>query len=175
MRETKPDDLSRNDAAPLEGPRNERRHSTRSNAALKPAAVARAPASSLPALKALISSHKTLLATVRRSNELLAIDNTRMERALGVRADTAPADGAPREDAAIAARDERAKLVWVRNYIHGTLAQTLWALNARAEQLDEQATSSAQQQQAHRLLEMTHIAYDQLRDLMSWLQRNTDE
>lgn len=174
MRETKPDDLSRNDAAPLEGPRNERRHSTRSNAALKPAAVARAPASSLPALKALISSHKTLLATVRRSNELLAIDNTRMERELEVQAQLEPTSDTPPQAAAVA-RDDRVKLVWVKNYINGTLAQTLWALTARAELFDEQVTSSAQHQQATRLLEMSHVAYDQLRDLMDWLELNTDE
>lgn len=175
MRETKSTDLSRDEAAAPEGPRTERSLSARSSAARKAAPVTHTPASSLLAIKALISSHKTLLANVRRSNELLAIDNTRMERELGVRPDIEPPNGAPRDDAAMVARNDRAKLIWVKNYIHGTLAQTLWALNARAEQFDEQVTSSAQHQQAHRLLEMTHIAYDQLRDLMGWLQRNADE
>jgi len=174
MRETNSDDFSGNDAPAPEAPRAERGCSTRSGAALKPAAATRAPASNLPALKALISNHRALLADLRRSNELLAIDNTRMERELGVRPEIEPPDGAPELDATLAAPDDRAKLVWIRNYLDGTLAQTLWALNARAEQFDEQGASSAPQQ-TRRLLEMTHTAYDQLRDLMSWLQRNTDE
>lgn len=175
MRETNSDHLSRNDASAPEAPRAESGRSVRSSAAPRPEAATCAPASNLAALKALISNHKTLLADVRRSNELLAIDNTRMERELGVRPKIEPPDGAPHTNAAIAGHNDRAKLVWIKNYIDGTLAQTLWALNARAEQFDEQVTSCAQQQQAHRLMEMTHTAYDQLRDLMSWLQRNTDE
>jgi hypothetical protein len=174
MREMKSDKLSGNDAEAPEAPRSERGRSARSSIALKPAAAARVPASNLPALKALISNHRTLLASVRRSNELLTIANTRMERELGVHAEIEPPNGAPGEDAEIAARNDRAKLAWIKNYINGTLAQTLWALNARAEQFDEQFASSAPQQ-TRRLLEMTHMAYDQLRDLMSWLQRNTDE
>lgn len=175
MRETKSDDVCGKDGAAPEAPRAERRRSARSGAALNPAAAPRVPASNLPALKALISNHRTLLANVRRSNELLTIDNTRMERELGVCPDIKPPDDALHEDAANTARSDREKLVWIKNYIDGTLAQTLWALNARAEQFGEQAVSFAQQQQAHRLLEMTHTAYDQLRDLMSWLQRSTSE
>ena len=174
MRGTKSDDLSGNDAAAPEARRAERGRSEHSNAVLKPAAAARAPASNLPALKALISNHRALLANVRRRNELLAIDNTRMERELEVQAHAEPTSDTPPEAAAIA-RDDRVKLVWVKNYINGTLAQTLWALTARAELFDEQVTSSAQHQQATRLLEMSHVAYDQLRDLMDWLELNTDE
>ena len=174
MRGTKSDDLSGNDAAAPEARRAERGRSEHSNAVLKPAAAARAPASNLPALKALISNHRALLANVRRRNELLAIDNTRMERELEVQAQMEPTSDTPPEAAAIA-RDDRVKLVWVKNYINGTLAQTLWALTARAELFDEQVTSSAQHQQATRLLEMSHVAYDQLRDLMDWLELNTDE
>ena len=174
MRGTKSDDLSGNDAAAPEARRAERGRSEHSNAVLKPAAAARAPASNLPALKALISNHRALLANVRRRNELLAIDNTRMERELEVQAQMEPTSDTPPEAAAVA-RDDRVKLVWVKNYINGTLAQTLWALTARAELFDEQVTSSAQHQQATRLLEMSHVAYDQLRDLMDWLELNTDE
>ena len=174
MRGTKSDDLSGNDAAAPEARRAERGRSEHSNAVLKPAAAARAPASNLPALKALISNHRALLAYVRRRNELLAIDNTRMERELEVQAQAEPTSDTPPQAAAIA-RDDRVKLVWVKNYINGTLAQTLWALTARAELFDEQVTSSAQHQQATRLLEMSHVAYDQLRDLMDWLELNTDE
>ena len=174
MRGTKSDDLSGNDAAAPEARRAERGRSEHSNAVLKPAAAARAPASNLPALKALISNHRALLANVRRRNELLAIDNTRMERELEVQAQMEPTSDTPPQAAAIA-RDDRVKLVWVKNYINGTLAQTLWALTARAELFDEQVTSSAQHQQATRLLEMSHVAYDQLRDLMDWLELNTDE
>jgi len=175
MRGTKSDDLSGNDAAAPEARRAERGRSERSNAVLKPAAAARASASNLPALKALISNHRALLASVRRRNELLAIDNTRMERELEVQAQLEPAHDTPPETAASVARDDRVKLVWVKNYINGTLAQTLWALTARAELFDEQVTSSAQRQQTARLLEMTHVAYDQVRDLMNWLELNTDE
>ena len=174
MRGTKSDDLSGNDAAAPEARRAERGRSEHSNAVLKPAAAARAPASNLPALKALISNHRALLANVRRRNELLAIDNTRMERELEVQAQLEPTSDTPPQAAAVA-RDDRVKLVWVKNYINGTLAQTLWALTARAELFDEQVTSSAQHQQATRLLEMSHVAYDQLRDLMDWLELNTDE
>ena len=174
MRGTKSDDLSGNDAAAPEARRAERGRSEHSNAVLKPAAAARAPASNLPALKALISNHRVLLANVRRRNELLAIDNTRMERELEVQAQMEPTSDTPPQAAAVA-RDDRVKLVWVKNYINGTLAQTLWALTARAELFDEQVTSSAQHQQATRLLEMSHVAYDQLRDLMDWLELNTDE
>jgi len=174
MRGTKSDDLSGNDAAAPEARRAERGRSEHSNAVLKPAAAARAPASNLPALKALISNHRALLANVRRRNELLAIDNTRMERELEVQAQMEPTSDTPPQAAAVA-RDDRVKLVWVKNYINGTLAQTLWALTARAELFDEQVTSSAQHQQATRLLEMSHVAYDQLRDLMDWLELNTDE
>jgi small-conductance mechanosensitive channel len=113
-----------------------------------------------------------LLAHVRRSNQLLECDNTRMERELAIRREPVPSSSACDEDPALAANSAQAKLVWIENYIFGTLAQTLWALNARAEQLEEQTMAADQQQQTHRLLQMTHAAYDQLRDLMTWLQGN---
>lgn len=150
----------------------EPRVNARSNVALRPAIATSAPASNLPTLRTLISNHRLLLAHIRRSNQLLECDNTRMERELAIRRESVPPSAACDEDAAIAANSAQAKLVWIENYIFGTLAQTLWALNARAAQLEEQTTSADQQQQTHRLLQMTHAAYDQLRDLMTWLQGN---
>lgn len=175
MRETKLDDLARGDMPTSGVLRAESRVGTRPSAAARPAIATSEPASNLPALKALISNHRTLLANVRRSNELLENDNTRMERELAVRRELVPPSVAGETDASIVASNAKAKLVWIENYIHGTLAQTLWALNARATQLEEQVTSADQQQQTHRLLEMTHAAYDQLRDLMTWLQGNAHD
>jgi hypothetical protein len=157
--------LSARGADPMSG--------AQSSAAVRPAIAEQERASSLPALKALISNHRTLLANVRRSNQLLENENTRMERELAVRRESIPPAGPRDEDASIANRNANAKLVWIENYIHGTLAQTLWALNARAVQLEEQLTSTDQQHQTHRLLEMTHQAYDQLRGLMARLQGDT--
>ena len=156
-------------------PRDESRARRGSPAALRPEAIDSALTSNLPALKALISNHRTLLADARRRNHLLEIENTRMERELGVRPGIERPTEAPRECSAAAECSDRARLVWVQGYLNGTLAQTLWALNGRAEQLAEHVTSPTQQEQTYRLLEMTHTAYEQLRDLMSWLQRNTDE
>jgi hypothetical protein len=175
MRETKLDDLARSDASTSGGARAQPRHSTRSSAAGKPAIATREPASNLPTLKALISNHRTLLADVRRSNQLLENDNTRMERELAIRREIVPTSAGWDENAAIAVSSANAKLVWIENYIHGTLAQTLWALNARAEQLEEQVTSADRQQKNRRLLQMTHTAYDQLRELMTWLKGNAHE
>ena len=175
MRETKLNDLARSNGLTSEGARGEPKVEARSNAAVRPAIATPEPSSNLPTLKALISNHRTLLANVRRSNDVLEKENTRMEHELAVRHEPVPLSAACDEDASIAVSSANAKLVWIENYIHGTLAQTLWALNARAEQLEEQVTSSAQQQQTHRLLQMTHVAYDQLRDLMTWLQGNAHD
>ena len=175
MRETKLDDLALNIAPTLGASGAESRLGARSGTAAKPVIAAPEPASNLPTLKALISNHRTLLANIRCSNQLLENDNTRMERELVVRQEPVPPNVACDDDAAIAASSAKAKLVWIENYIHGTLAQTLWALNARAEQLEEQVTSADQAQQTHRLLQMTHAAYDQLRDLMTWLQGNAHD
>ena len=175
MRETKSNDLARNVGPTFGGPRPEPRISGRSSAAAKPAIASPEPASTLPTLKALISNHRMLLANVRRSNEMLENDNARMEEELTVRRERVPLSAAGDENTSPASGSANAKLVWIENYIYGTLAQTLWALNARAEQLEEQVTSADQQQQTHRLLQMTHAAYDQLRDLMTWLQGNAHD
>jgi len=144
-----------------------------SSTAGRPAIVAPESVSSLSTLKALISSHRTLLADVRRSNQLIENDNTRIERELAIRREGIPL-GMPRDgDASIGDRNAKAKLVWIESYLHETLAQTLWALNGRAMQLEELASSADQQHQTHRLLEMTHAAYDQLRALMAQLQADT--
>lgn len=175
MRETKLDDLARSDAPTFGAPSAEATLGARSSAAVRRTIAPAEPPSNLPTLKALISNHRTLLANVRRSNQLLENDNTRMERELAIQRELVPPTLAGEEDASIAASSANAKLVWIENYIHGTLAQTLWALNARAEQLEEQVTSANHLQQTHRLLEMTHAAYDQLRDLMTWLHGNAHD
>jgi hypothetical protein len=146
------------------------------NAAAKLAIATPEPTSNLPTLKALISNHRTMLANVRRSNQLLENDNTRLERELAASSrKIVQPTAADERQAPIATDNANAKLMWIENYIHCTLAQTLWALNARAMQLEEQVTSIDQQQQTHRLLEMTHAAYDQLRALMDWLHGNAHD
>jgi len=146
------------------------------NAAAKLAIATPESTSNLPTLKALISNHRTMLANVRRSNQLLENDNTRLERELAARSRNAVQPTVVGDQQTpIVTDNANAKLLWIENYIHSTLAQTLWALNARAMQLEEQATSIDQQQQTHRLLEMTHAAYDQLRALMDCLHGNADD
>lgn len=145
------------------------------NAAAKLSLATPEPTSNLPTLKALISNHRTMLASVRRSNQLLENDNTRLERELAARSPKVVQPVADEQQASIATDNANAKLVWIENYIHSTLAQTVWALNARAMQLEEQVTSIDQQQQTHRLLEMTHAAYDQLRTLMDLLHGNAHD
>ncbi len=175
MQQRKSDHAAWSAASPPAGTRGEPLPGARSMVALKSAVATSAPTSSLPTLRTLISNHRLLLANVRRSNQLLESDNTRMERELAIRREIVPSNSTSDEDPAIAANNAQAKLVWIENYIHGTLAQTLWALNARAAQLEEQTIVADQRQQTHRLLEMTHAAYDQLRDLMSWLQGNAHD
>jgi hypothetical protein len=175
MRETKIDDLARSDVPTFAAPGAESTLGARSSAAVRRPIATPEPPSNLPTLKALISNHRTLLANVRRSNQLLENDNTRMERELAVQRELVPPSLANDEDPSLAASSAKAKLLWIENYIHGTLAQTLWALNARAAQLEEQVTSADHLQQTHRLLQMTHAAYDQLRDLMTWLHGNAHD
>ena len=175
MRQTKLNDPARSNVPTLGIPRAESRLGARSSAPVRSAIAPPEQESNLPTLKALISNHRMLLANIRRSNQLLENDNTRMERELAIRRELVPPTAGCDEDQSIAASSAKAKLVWIENYIHGTLAQTLWALNARAAQLEEQVTAADQQQQTHRLLQMTRDAYDQLRDLMTWLQGNAHE
>lgn len=171
MRQHKSDDTTWDEASSSKTAHAETPCNVRSNAALKPAIAAQGSASNLSTLRTLISNHKLLLANVRRSNQLLESDNTRMERELAIRRELVPSTAESENDPAISAESAQAKLEWIENYIHGTLAQTLWALSARAAQLEEQTASADRQQQTHRLLQMTHAAYDQLRDLMAWLKK----
>jgi hypothetical protein len=176
MLQRKTDHKSWNNASLSETMHVEPHANARSNAALRTAIATSTPASNLPTLRALISNHRLLLANIKRSNQLLDSDNMRMERELAIRRDPVPSSAAgDGGDAAVGADNAQAKLEWIGNYIHGTLAQTLWALNARAAQLEEQTTFADRQQQAKRLLQMTHAAYDQLRDLMMWLQGNAHD
>lgn len=173
MRDTKLDNFGPTNVPTLSPRGTDPMPGAQSSAAAKAAIAAPDGGSNLPTLKALISNHRTLLANVRHSNRLLENDNTRMERELAVKRGGIP-PGLPRdEDASIGDRNAKARLVWIENYLHGTLAQTLWALNARAVQLEELVTSADQQHQTHRLLEMTHAAYDQLRALMARMHSDT--
>jgi replicative DNA helicase len=177
MRETKLHDLARRNLRAFgDGGTDSVSGASWGNAAAKRAIATPEPTSNLPTLKALISNHRTMLVNVRRSNQLLENDNMRLERELAARSrKIVQSTAAGEQQAPIATDNANAKLAWIENYIHCTLAQTLWALNARAMQLEEQVTSVDQQQQTHRLLEMTHDAYDQLRELMDWLHGNAHD
>jgi hypothetical protein len=177
MRETKLHNLAPRNSRPLgDGGTDSVSGVSWGNAAAKLAIATPQPMSNLPTLKALISNHRTMLVNVRRSNQLLENDNMRLERELAARSREVVQPTVAREPPASIATDNcNAKLAWIENYIHCTLAQTLWALNARATQLEEQVTSIDQQRQTHRLLEMTHDAYDQLRALMDWLHGNAHD
>lgn len=179
MRHRKSDYTGRDDVQLSDVTRAAPPANARPNAALKAAIALPASSSNLPTLRTLITNHRLLLSNIKRSNELLESDNTRMERELAIRQELVPpadaCDGDGDGDGAISTDSAQAKLEWIENYIHGTLAQTLWALNARAAQLEERTTSADQQQQTHRLLQMTNAAYDQLRDLMTWLQGNVHD
>jgi hypothetical protein len=128
--------------------------------------------SSLPALKALLSRHKLLLAALGRSNRVLENENVRIERELAAQArDGGPASppAVPEHDAPTPAASADEKLQWIENYLQSTLAQTLWALDARAARLEEQV-GAVDREQARRLLDMTRTAYEQLCSLMVWLR-----
>jgi len=128
--------------------------------------------SNLATLKALISTHKALLANVRRGNEVLENDNARMARALaGLSRRDAVQSSADGGEAAPIAHDSGSddRLRWVENYLQDTLAQTLWALDVRATRL-EQEVAAADRPQAKRVLEMTRAAYDQIRSLLADLR-----
>ena len=177
MRETKVHDLGpRNLRAFGDGGTDSVSGASRGKTAAKLASATPEPTSNLPTLKALISNHRTMLANLRRGNQLLENDNMRMEREFAARSrEVMRPTVAGEQQAPIVTDNANAKLVWIENYIHSTLAQTLWALNARAMQLEEQVTSIDQQRQTHRLLEMTHAAYDQLRALMDCLHGNAHD
>jgi hypothetical protein len=125
----------------------------------------------LPALTNLLSRHRTILAALGRSNRLLEDENVRLEHELAAqptRAAADPPDGTWDPDPLIEAMNTDQKLQWIENYLQSTLAQTLWALDARAVRLEEQLGAGGRQQ-ARQLLDMTRLAYDQLRSLMVWL------
>jgi hypothetical protein len=142
------------------------------------------PSSNLTTLKTLISNHRVLLAAMRRGNAELENDNARMERELSVQAQEhlpvqalEHAEPAGRDDdgeTTIPLDNTKEKLRWIENYLHGTLAQTLWALDVRAARLEEQV-AVADRHEARRVLEMTHAAYDQLRSLMAELHGSADD
>lgn len=146
-----------------------------SSAADKPAIASPPQTSNLPALKALIANHRRLLSNVRRSNHVIQSDNSRMEGELADRRAPVPLPATPQIAAAsVDASEANAKLVWIESYIQGTFAQTLWALNARAAQLEQQGTGD-QKQQTQRMLELTHLAYDQVRALIAWLHGDAND
>lgn len=133
------------------------------------------PSSKLATLKTLISNHRVLLANMRRGNEALENDNERMERELaGQSQGAAVHDARGAHGAAAPISSTLEKLRWIENYLHGTLAQTLWALDVRAARLEEQV-AVADRPEARRVLEMTHAAYDQLRSLMAELHGGADD
>ena len=130
--------------------------------------------SNLRALKDLLSRHRTILAALGRSNRLLEDENIRLERELASQPRdpvAAPLATAADHEAPIAPANPDERLQWIENYLQSTLAQTLWALDARAARLEEQV-GAGDREQARRLLDMTRIAYDQLRSLMVWLHRD---
>ena len=135
-----------------------------------------APSNRLATLRTVISNHRVLLAKVRRRNDTLRNDNARMERELGGRTqEEADNDGSGRsQDRAISATDTQQKLRWINDYLHGTLAQTLWAPYVHAARLEEQV-AAGDREEARRVLELTHAAYDQLRSLMARFHDKTDD
>jgi len=134
------------------------------------------PSSNLATLKTLISNHRVLLANMRRGNEALENDNARMERELAGQSQGAAVEPGARgaHETATPIGSTQEKLRWIENYLHGTLAQTLWALDVRAARLEEQV-AVADRREARRVLEMTHAAYDQVRSLMAELHGSTDD
>ena len=134
------------------------------------------PSSNLATLKTLISNHRVLLANMRRGNEALENDNARMERELAGRpqGDVVQPGARGDREAMVLIGSTKEKLRWIENYLHDTLAQTLWALDVRAARLEEQV-AVADRQEARRVLEMTHAAYDQLRSLMAELHGSADD
>lgn len=134
------------------------------------------PSSNLATLKTLISNHRVLLAKMRRGNEALENDNARMERELSGRSrgEVVPPGARGDSEAVVPIGSTKEKLLWIENYLHDTLAQTLWALDVRAARLEEQV-AVADRQEARRVLEMTHAAYDQLRSLMAGLHGSADD
>ena len=135
-----------------------------------------APSSNLATLKTVISNHRVLLANVRRRNDALRSDNARMEQELAGRTQDESADGGAgrRREVAIPVTGTQQKLRWIDDYLHGTLAQTLWALDVRAARLEEQV-AAGDRLEARRVLELTHAAYDQLRSLMAGLHDRADD
>lgn len=135
-----------------------------------------APPNRLATLRTVISNHRVLLAKVRRRNDALRNDNARMEQELAGRThEETDDDGSGRgQDMAIPVTGTQQKLRWIRDYLHGTLAQTLWALDVHAARLEEQV-AAGDRQEARRVLELTHAAYDQLRSLMARFHDKTDD
>jgi len=113
---------------------------------------------------------------MRRVNEALENDNARMERQLAGRpqGDVVQPGARGDREAMVLIGSTKEKLRWIENYLHDTLAQTLWALDVRAARLEEQV-AVADRQDARRVLEMTHAAYDQLRSLMAELHGSADD
>jgi len=135
------------------------------------------PPSSLARLSALISTHRALLCKIRDRNSSLEVDNARMERELAGRSqvDAGPGDISQRtRDAPSIITGEAGSLASIRSYLRDTLAQTLWALDARAAKLEEQV-SIEERPQAHRVRELTRSAYDQIRSLMGQLHGDSNE
>lgn len=141
-----------------------------------PGAGSAEPSSNLATLRTVISNHRVLLAKVRRRNDALRNDNARMEQELAgqARHELVDGDAGRSRDAAVPVTGTRQKLRWVDDYLHGTLGPTLWALDVRAARLEEQV-AAADRQEAHRVLELTHAAYDQLRSLMAGLHDRADD
>jgi len=149
---------------------------SRSTSATRLAIDGSGTSSNLGTLKELISTHKALLASVRRGNEMLENDNARMAEAL---ADMS------HEDAALSiiachdstllpnAPSNEDRLRWITNYLQDTLAQTLWALDVRAARL-EQELAINDRPKAKQVLDMTHAAYDQIRSLLADIRSAPD-
>ena len=137
------------------------------------AAISVPSPSNLATLKALISGHKTLLADVRSSNAALEVDNARLAEEL---ASLSPIQGERRRNDPgtdqVSAPSERAageRLRWIENYVLGTLAQTIWALDVRAARLEAEVVAEDRAGARH-LLELSHVAYDQIRSLLAELR-----
>lgn len=128
----------------------------------------------LGALKSLLANNQALVANMWRRIETLEKDNTRLEAALGElslkESGAARSPGVGETDRPVGRAVEQLRRI--ESYLHGTLAQTLWALQVRAARLKEQAETAgvADRLQTDRVLEMTHEAYDEIRTLLVGLR-----
>jgi hypothetical protein len=147
---------------------------SRTSSAVALAAEPAAPSTNLPTLRTVISNHWVLLAKVRRRNDALRNDNARMEQELAGRTQDGTTDNGAGRSHETSNSAAGQKLLWIGDYLRGTLAQTLWALDVRAARLEEQVAAD-DRQEARRVLELTHAAYDQLRSLMAELHDRADD